>query len=386
MKLICNTCSSVPGAGTVDGPNEWLCTRCGEALTPSLPDVGSWADAVTDIPGVGRYAALLPVSEPDNLRSNEKALVPVESPRLAESLGVASVRLLPQTWNDTGTFKDNEGVLIAAKCLEWGLSSVSMHSSGNTARAYQYYTDRLGITCTAFVPQASAYKCPTRSMGKSRVVAVPGNMADAAEAAIAFSKEHGALRLTPSQWKIEGKVPLGLAIAERCADATIIAVTIASGYGPLGIERGIRRAGEAGLPTVGEHTYRLFQASDAGVLGEALREGRDEIDLGDMVPPEKAFEPTLQSTNPNRTLPLVRQLVAETGAHVDPVEPSRVEAEAPLLIDACAELGIPLAYETEKSAFICWGGLRQAAQAGQLAPDDRIVMVVSGSTPLDHLP
>jgi hypothetical protein len=63
-----------------------------------------------------------------------------------------------------------------------------------------------------------------------------------------------------------------------------------------------------------------------------------------------------------------------------------VEAEAPLLIDACAELDIPLAYETEKSAFICWGGLRQAAQAGQLAPDDRIVMVVSGSTPLDHLP
>ncbi|MGW4378914.1 pyridoxal-phosphate dependent enzyme [Kitasatospora sp. NPDC004531] len=386
MQLICNTCSAEPGAGIVDGPNEWQCTRCGEELTPSLPDVRSWADAVTDTPGVGRYAALLPVSDPDTLRSNEKALVPVDAPRLAEALGVASVRLLPQTLNDTGTFKDNEGVLLAAKCLEWGLTSVTMHSSGNTARSYQYHMDRLGITCTAFAPQASAYKCPTALIGDSRVVAVPGNMADAADAAIAFGKESGALRLTPSQWKIEGKAPLGLAIAERAADATIIAVTIASGYGPLGIERGIRRAHEAGLPSVGDHTYHLFQAADAGLLGEALREGRDSIDLNDMVPPEKAFEPTLQSTNPNRTLPLVRELVAETGAQIDSVDPARVEAEAQLLIDACAELDIPVDYESEKSAFICWGGLRQAADAGKFAPTDRIVMIVSGSAPHSLLP
>jgi hypothetical protein len=386
MKLICKNCSDLPGVGSVDGPNEWLCTRCGEALTESLPDVRSWADAVTGTPGIGRYAALLPVSEPDDLRSNERALIPVESPRLAEALGVASVRLMPQTLNDTGTFKDNEGVLLAAKCVEWGLSSVCMHSSGNTARSYQYYMERLGVVCTGFVPQPSAYKCPTTSIGKSRVVAVPGNMVNAADAAIAHSKEHGAFRLTPSQWKIEGKVPVGLAIAERCADATIIAVTIASGYGPLGFERGIRRARTAGLPAPGEYTYHLFQAADAGLLGAALRDGRDEIDLGDMVAPERAFEPTLQSTNPNRTLPLVRQLVAETGARIDSVDPSRVEKEAQLLIDACAELDIPLAYETEKSAFICWGGLQQAAEAGHLSPDDRIVMIVSGSRPQNQLP
>ncbi|MDT8912416.1 pyridoxal-phosphate dependent enzyme [Amycolatopsis sp. PS_44_ISF1] len=386
MKLICENCSERPESGSVDGPSEWRCTRCDGALTESLPEVRSWADAVTDTPGVGRYAALLPVSAPDDLRSSEKALIPVESPQLAAALGVASVRLMPQTLNDTGTFKDNEGVLLAAKCVEWGLSSVCMHSSGNTARSYQYYMERLGVACTAFVPQPSAYKCPTTAMGKSRVVAVPGNMVNAADAAIAHSKEHGAFRLTPSQWKIEGKVPVGLAIAERCPDATLIAVTIASGYGPLGFERGIRRARAAGLTAPGEYTYHLFQAADAGLLGAALRDGRDEIDLGDMVAPEDAFEPTLQSTNPNRTLPLVRRLVAETGACIDPVEPSRVEAEAPALIDACAELGIPLAYELEKSAFICWGGLRQAAESGRLSADDRVVMIVSGSRPQNQLP
>jgi hypothetical protein len=386
VRLVCSSCSGAAGSATVDGPNEWLCVRCGGALTPSLRAFDDWSDAITDIPGVGRYAALLPVAEPEDLRSSEAALRPVESARLATALGVASFRLLPQTRNDTGTFKDNEGVLLAAKCKEWQLPAVCMHSSGNTARAYQYYMERVGVVCAGFVPQASAYKCPTMVMGKSSIVAVPGNMVDAADAAIAYGKQEGAMRLTPSQWKIEGKVPLGLALAERCADTTLIAVTIASGYGPLGIERGIRRARSAGLTSVGEHSYRLFQAADAGLLGSAIRDALDTIDLAAMVAPEVAFEPTLQSTNPNRTLPLVRHLVAETGSRIDAVSPDWVEAEAGVLTDACVEMDIPLEYSTEKSAYICWAGLRQAAARGMLAADDRIVMVVSGSGPQDPLP
>ncbi|GAA2909482.1 hypothetical protein Acy02nite_89050 [Actinoplanes cyaneus] len=381
MRLACRDCS-----GVVDGPNEWQCVRCGGPLTPELDEMRDWASAVTDVPGVGRYAALLPVADADDLRSNAHALRPVDSPRLAEALGVASVRLLPQTLNDTGTFKDNEGVLLAAKCKEWELASVCMHSSGNTARSYQYYLERIGIVCTGFVPQASAYKCPTTTMGKSQIVAVPGNMADAAEAAIQHSRTDGALRLTPSQWKIEGKAPLGLAIAEHAADGTVIAVTIASGYGPLGIERGIQRARAAGLPSVGDHSYQLFQAADAGLLGAALRDGRDQIDLADMVAPEQAFEPTLQSTNPNRTLPLMRDLVTRTGSRIDPVGASRVEGEAALFAEVCEQAGIPLDYRNEKSAFICWAGLRQAAAEGRLAAHDRVVMVVSGSAPYDRLP
>ncbi|WP_329213991.1 pyridoxal-phosphate dependent enzyme [Streptomyces sp. NBC_00683] len=386
MRLTCSSCTGETGGRTEDGPNEWLCLRCGGGLTPHLDDFRSWSDAITDVPGVGRYTSLLPVAEPEDLRSSEAALSPVESPRMAELLGVASFRFLPQSRNETGTFKDNEGVLLAAKCKEWELPSVCLHSSGNTVRAYQYYMERAGIVCTGFVPQASAYKCPTTAMGKSSVVPVPGNMADAAAAAIAHSKEDGALRLTPSQWKIEGKVPLGLALAERCADATRIAVTIASGYGPLGIERGILRARSAGLASVGDHSFELFQAEDAGLMASALRDGNEEIDLDDMVPPEIAFEPTLQSTNPNRTLPLVRQLVTKTGSRVAAVSSGAVEAEAGLLSEACEELDIPLDYATEKSAYICWAGLRQAALSGGLAASDRIVMIVSGSAPHDRLP
>jgi hypothetical protein len=203
-------------------------------------------------------------------------------------------------------------------------------------------------------------------------------MVTAANAAMDHSARHGALRLAPSQWKIEGKVPLGLAFAEQCQDVTMIAATIASGYGPLGIERGIRRARSAGVKSVGDHMFRLFQAADAGAMGAAIRDHHDEVDLSTMAPPEVAFEPTLQSTNPTRTLPLVRELLAATGSRIDPVPTDQVEDEAETFVAVCAELGVPLDFTAEKSAFICWAGLVRAAAAGELGRRERIVMVVSG--------
>ncbi|MGY5060717.1 pyridoxal-phosphate dependent enzyme [Streptomyces sp. 900105755] len=368
------------------GPDEWECRSCGGSLDAVPETFKTWEDAVHDVPGVGRYARLLPVGDAAALASADAALRPVDSPRLAEALGVASVRLLPQTLNETGTFKDNEGVLLAAKCVEWDLSAVTMHSSGNTARAYQHYLARAGVECTAFVPEASAYKCPTGRIAASRVISVPGTMADAADAAAAHAARTGAVRLAPSRWKIEGKVPLGLAVAEHCQDSTLIAVTVASGYGPLGMERGIRRAAAAGLAVPQDRTYRLFQAKDAAVLGQALQDEADRIDLSTMIPPERAFEPTLQSTNPNRTLPLVRRLLAETGSRIHAVGRTAVEDTAALFTRECANLGVPVDYEMEKSAYICWTGLVKQARGGSLRPDERVTMIVSGSAPATLLP
>jgi len=380
LKLICDRCAEVDPGAVVDGPTEWTCVRCGHALTSELADYVDWAAAVLDVPGIGRYANLLPAREPADLQSADTALRPIDCPALAERLGVKSVHLVPQTLNEAGTFKDNEAVLLAAKSREWGLSAVCMHSSGNTARAYQHYMDRAGVECTGFVPRASVYKCPRELVGRSAIHAVDGNMITAADAALAHSKATGALRLTPSIWKIEGKVPLGLAIAEHCPGTTTIAVTIASGYGPLGMERGIRRVEAVGLPGPRNFQFRLFQAADASVLGEAIWAGGD-IDLDKMVPPEQAFEPTLQSTNPNKTLPLVRELLARTRSRIDAVEPDLVEVHRDVFTAVCAEAGIPLDYGMEKSAYICWAGLAGAARAGRLAPTERITIIVSGSAP-----
>lgn len=378
MRLRCPACERHTSP---DGPSEWICSSCGQQLRADVPVFASWPDAVLDRPGVARYARLLPVGDPACLTSEAGALRPVASPALAEILNVETVHLLPQTRNATGTFKDNEAVIVAAKCREWGLTHVCMHSSGNTARSYQYYLDRVGIRCTGFVPQASAYKCPTVARGDCRIVSVSGGMGDAAAASIAYSEDTGACRLTPSAWKVEGKVPIGLAIAEHCPAATVVAVTIASGYGPLGMDRAFVRLTNAGLAS-SRPRFLLAQAEDAGVLGSAVQSGADRIDLSAMVPPEKAFEPTLQSTNPNRTLPLIRDLVQRTGSWFHAVGPERTLADAPAFERACAAGDIPIDYEHEKSAFICWAAVAAAAERGEFTASDRVVLVVSGSAPI----
>lgn len=380
MRLRCPACGIRP---CLDGPSEWICPACNHRLRADVPTFGGWSDALLDGVGVARYARLLPVESPAHLSSEADALRPVASPALAERLNVETVHLLPQTRNAAGTFKDNEALIIAAKSKEWGLTHVCMHSSGNTARSYQYYLNRVGIRCTGFVPQASAYKCPTKVVGECRIVSVPGGMSAAADAAIAYSKETGACRLTPSAWKIEGKVPLGLAIAEHCPAATVVAVTIASGYGPLGMDRAFTRLAEAGIARP-RPRFLLTQAEDAGVIGSAISSGADRIDLATMVPPEQAFEPTLQSTNPNRTLPFVRDLVERSGSWFHAVGPERVLADAPAFERACAAADVPIDYAHEKSAFICWSGVAEAAERGELTASDKIVLVVSGSAPLSN--
>lgn len=379
MRLRCPACDTTP---RLNGPSEWICPSCDHELRAEVPTFGGWPDAVLDLAGVARYARLMPVENPACLTSEPSALRPVASPELAERLGVQTVHLMPQTRNAAGTFKDNEGLIVAAKCLEWGLTHVCTHSSGNTARSYQYYLDRVGIRCTGFVPEASAYKCPSQPRGDCRIVSVPGRMSDAAAAAAAYSEETGAIRLTPSSWKIEGKVPLGLAIGEHCAAATVVAVTIASGYGPLGMDRAFTRMAEAGLANPRRPRFLLAQAQDAGVMSSAIQSGADQIDLSTMVPPEKAFEPTLQSTNPNRTLPLVRDLVERTGSWFRAVSAERTLADALAFERACAAADVPIDYEHERSAFICWSAVAEAAELGELTASDRVVIVVSGSAPL----
>ena len=104
-----------------------------------------------------------------------------------------------------------------------------------------------------------------------------------------------------------------------------------------------------------------------------------------MVLPEKAFEPTLQSTNPNRTLPFVRDLVERTGSWSHAVGAERTLADAPAFEQACAAADVPIDYAHEKSAFICWSAVAEAAERGELTALDRVVLVVSGSAPLSDV-
>jgi threonine synthase len=378
VELVCPTCGAVSDAE--DGPREWVCIRCDVALLERTPSFINWDQAVTDIDGVGRYSQLLPVAKSELLESSSPALRPIRMPQLSAHLGVREVWILPQTHNYTGTFKDNEAVILAAKASEWGLQNVAMHSSGNTARAYQYYMDRVGVDCQAFVPEASVYKCPVRRLGGSGIDSVDGNMQDCADASESFTKETGATKLAPSSWKIEGKTPLGFAIAEHLPQTTVVGATVASGYGPLGIQRAFDRSLRAGLPAPSDSRFLMAQASDAAALTLAVASG-GPVDMSSSAAPIDAFEPTLQSTNPSKNLPRVRDLVHRTHSSLVAVSPAEVMDSAQYFLDACVDEGVPLDLALEKSAFICWSGVVSAARSGTLRSDDCLVIVVSGSGP-----
>jgi len=74
---------------------------------------------------IWRYADLLPVSAPDDVRLAPGWTPLVPAPRLAEELGIGELWLKLDTANPTHSFKDRVVAVAARKAQELGLTTLS---------------------------------------------------------------------------------------------------------------------------------------------------------------------------------------------------------------------------------------------------------------------
>jgi threonine synthase len=363
------------------------CPQCSSLNVELVPSrLLHEADIVTDLPGMWRYAGMFPVSLESASTLAQTLTTDVQiadAPELAAVLGVEKVWLIAFVGGPSGTFKDVEGALVVAKCLDWGLqdSELSWHSTGNTARAYRGYALAAGFRSRSYFPLSCISKWRGVVVDRdASLVAYDGGYAGVATAARAQAERRGSRHLTPFRWKLEGKAPMAYVIADGCEGVTAISQTIAGGYGPLGMHLGYRRLMRWNLMSVGEPRYELVQIRGADTITQLLP-SQGPITIDDIRLPDEPFEPTLQSTNPLSTLGAVRDLISTTGSSITSVSETEVDAAADELANACASHGIAVSFDDEKSPFIGWAGLVSRARVHGLAQDDRIAFVVTGSPP-----
>src|SRR5688500_15859755 len=104
-------------------------------------------------PTLWRYAEVLPVLDPAFALTLGEGFTPMlESPRLANCLGVRRLWLKDEGQNPTGSFKARGLVMAVARAWELGARELAIPSAGNAGSAAAAYAAAAGLPVHIVVP------------------------------------------------------------------------------------------------------------------------------------------------------------------------------------------------------------------------------------------
>lgn len=318
-----------------------------------------------------RYAELLPVP-PDAIPGDwPVGWTPIiETPRLAEHLGIGQLLLKDDTRNPSGSFKDRASAIGVLRALAQGKDRIACASTGNAATSLAACCAALGARGFIFVPQSvpEAKLAQMLAYGAT-VVRVRGTYAQAYDLCMSACDEFGWYNrnCAVNPWLVEGKKTAGLEIAEQCADhmPDWVAVSIGDGCTLAGIYKGLQQMHELGLaPSI----PRLLGVQAAGAAPVKYALEHDCL-------PETAGSGTLaDSINvevPRNWRKAVRAVRESDGIIVTVTDEEILRA----LRDVSSLAGV----FAEPAGAAGVAGVAAAIRDGRLGRDAKIVAAVTGS-------
>jgi threonine synthase len=336
-----------------------------------------------------RYLELLPVKNlhPElNLGEGGTPLIHAEN--LGLMLGCPNIYIKDERQGPTGSFKDRQAAVGVAALKEAGITEMVLASTGNVAISYSAYAARAGIKLWAFLTSL----VPTEKMREvaiygTQVVKVTGSYDQTKQLAAQFASqrnfplERGA-RSIPS---VESMKTIAFEIAEQLTQkigtsdqpgAPIWRApdwyfqAISGGLGPFGVQKGFGELMQMGL-TDKIPAIAGIQTEGCAPMAHAWKLG---LDAAEPVRSPRTHIATLSTGDPGRTYSLLRQRMLEAGGGTFE-NVSDEEAFRAMHILAKME-GISV----EPAAAVAFAGLIKLARAGQIKPDEVIVINCSGHT------
>lgn len=331
-------------------------------------------------PSIGRFWPLLPIARRGSLSPVAVGNTPLyHARRLGESMGLAHLFIKDDGRNPSASFKDRASAIAVARAQEAGWPIVATASTGNAAAALASQAAGVGQRSVIFVPRsAPPAKIAQLLVYGSTVLAVNGSYDDAfdlcGEACAEFGWYNRSTGYNP--YMTEGKktvsyeIALNLAREEGAAQpfAAPDAVFVSVGDGCIigGVHKGF-----ADLLALGWITQvpRIFgvQSEQSAALANAWRDGL-EVPL-----PVQATTraDSISVDAPRDPLKALRAVRASNGAFVTVADETILQAMLPL-----ARLGGVFA---EPAGATAYAGLLKALRDGLVRPNERIVVINTGS-------
>ncbi|MHB9145009.1 MAG: threonine synthase [Symbiobacteriia bacterium] len=321
-----------------------------------------------------RYHELLPVRSPENVVSLGEGMTPLlPLRRLGEALGCRDLWLKDEGINPTGTFKARGASAGISRAQELGIHAVAMPTNGNAGGAWAAYGARAGIDVALVMPtDAPPLSVLEAAMFGSKAYMVRGQITDAGAIIGRSAKSHGWFEAATLKepYRIEGKKTMGYEIAEQFdwQVPDVILYPTGGGVGIIGIYKALREMQELGW--IGPKLPRLVavQAAGCAPIVKAFEEGKDASVLWE------GAVTVAQGIRVPKAIGdfLVLEAVRQTGGTCVAVGDEEVLA------------GLEQVSSLE-GAFICpegaslVGAVKSLLASGWLRPDERVVMLNTGS-------
>ncbi|HEX2030696.1 MAG TPA: threonine synthase [Actinomycetota bacterium] len=331
-------------------------------------------DLAARIPTMWRYRELLPVEEDENIVSLGEGFTPMLlSDTVASLLGVAQVWIKDEGRNPTGTFKARGASCGVSRAMDLGISDVALPTAGNAGGAWACYGAAVGLGVHVAVPSEApaitAIEC--RAHGAD-VIEVEG--------AIDAASRHLDGRIAEERWfdvsgyrepyRLDGKRTLGFEIAEQLGWRRPDAIVYPTGgaLALLGIWRAWVQLIELGW--VEPPLPRLIAVQSTGCA-----------------PVVRAFESRAEDTEPFEGAGTVASglLVPASIGHKLALRAIRhsggtaIAVPDEAIIDAVATMAREGAVLASPEAAATLAGAVALRERGDLAPEDRVVLVATGS-------
>jgi threonine synthase len=321
---------------------------------------------------IWRYADFLPFETPPQTALAAGVTPLVRAPRLAERLGVGEVWVKNDAANPTHSFKDRVVTVALAKARELGYEVVACASTGNLANAVAAHAAAAGLESYVFIPaDLEEQKILATGVYGTKLVAVRGTYDDVNRLCteLAGERERWAfVNVNVRPYYAEGSKTLAFEIAEQLGfelpDAVV--VPIASGSLFTKIARGFEEWLEVGLVSGDLPTFHGAQAEGCSPVAQAYAEGRDACRP---VKPETIAK-SLAIGNPADG-PYALDLARRTGGAIDAVTDEEIREGIRLLAETTGIF-------TETAGGVTTAVLRKVAERGDLDPDARVVLVITG--------
>jgi threonine synthase len=321
-------------------------------------------------PGVWRFASLLPdVATRISLGEGGSPLIPLE--RLGRRLGLSRLYAKDESRNPTWSFKDRLNAVAVSHGVHSGASVFTVSSTGNHGASTAAYAARAGRPCVVFTTAdvPDTMKRLMQAYGAA-VVACPdlrtrwslmGQCVDRFGWYPTSGFVHPPIGSNP--YGIEGYKTIAYEIVEafgwEAPDAVIVPADYSDGL--HGVWKGMRDL--LALKVIAA-TPRMFAAEPHGPLADAMERGLavpEPVDAGESI----AFSVA-------GTIGTYQGLIAlrESGG-----AGSRITDEA--LLESQRWLAQDEGLFVEPSSATAVAAALQLRQQGKLAPDDRVVLVLT---------